>query len=115
MSIIDSSYTSSTLSDFIAQMQAKKETQQATNSSEIFSLDSTSDVSSVSSSSVQGMAPPPPPPEGTSFTDESGNFDEEAFLEKFTSDFGEDAVASITNEDGEIDFTKVKEFRNNFV
>ena len=54
-------------------------------------------------------APPPPPPEMGMFGDESGEVDTESLLEKVAADFGDDAAASIQNEDGSIDFEKLKE------
>ncbi|NDE91263.1 MAG: hypothetical protein EB059_09055 [Alphaproteobacteria bacterium] len=40
----------------------------------------------------------------------SNKADQSKFLDKFTKDFGSDAAKSITNEDGSVNFDKMKEF-----
>ena len=54
-------------------------------------------------------APPPPPPETGMFGDEQGGVDTASLLEKVAEDFGDEAAESIQNEDGSIDFEKLKE------
>ncbi len=53
--------------------------------------------------------PPPPSPEMGMFGSPAGGMDEESLLQKVAEDFGEEAADEIQNEDGSIDFEKLKE------
>ncbi len=54
----------------------------------------------------------PPPQQGPAraFQTETGEIDTAALLEQLTADFGEEAVAAVTTEDGSIDFDALKSF-----
>ncbi len=54
---------------------------------------------------ISKMPPPPPPPPS-----DGAEMSEDDFLSEFADTFGDDAVDEITNEDGSIDFEKLKSY-----
>lgn len=52
---------------------------------------------------------PPSPPEMGMFSDGQGGMDIQSLLEKVVADFGEEAAEDIQNEDGSVNFEKLKE------
>lgn len=58
---------------------------------------------------IEKPATPPPPPDMGMFGAPEGGMDEESLLQKVAEDFGAEAAEDIQNEDGSIDFEKLKE------